>query len=206
MQTKIWEKNQIEEAVKALQENEVICFPTETVYGIGVISNSQAAFDKLVQAKRRPPEKPFTLMCSSIEEALPYIDADEKALRVMKQFMPGEITLLLRSKKGNPHWIDLGTPLIGIRIPNSQFVLDLIHRVGHPCLVTSANHSGEPTSTKFEETYKVFNGEVYGIVKGECVSNLASTIVNLGNEDKISLVREGKLPFETIKNIWEGKE
>ena len=58
-----------EEAAELLKKGELVCFPTETVYGIGAIASSEAAFEKLVQAKRRPPMKPFTLMCSSLGQA-----------------------------------------------------------------------------------------------------------------------------------------
>ncbi|MBO4541082.1 MAG: Sua5/YciO/YrdC/YwlC family protein, partial [Bacilli bacterium] len=74
-----------------------------------------------------------------------------------------------------------------------------------PLLVTSANHSGEPTSTSFEETLHAFDGEVAGIVKGDCASKLASTIVNIVSDDAIRLVREGPISFSEIKKVWEEK-
>jgi hypothetical protein len=58
-------------AAKLLRNGEILVFPTETVYGIGVVYDSKAAFDHLVAAKKRPPSKPFALMCSSLEQAFP---------------------------------------------------------------------------------------------------------------------------------------
>ena len=203
MKTNIWQESDIDLVAKALKEGEVVCFPTETVYGIGVIATQEEAFNKLVAAKRRPPSKPFSMMTSTLEEAEAYVELGPKAKAVTEAYMPGEITVLAKARKGLPRWITLGTPLIGIRIPDSPFVLELIKKVGAPLLVTSANHSGDPTSTSFAETLKAFDGEVAGIVQGECVSNLASTIVNIGSEEAISLVREGPIPFKDIQKTWE---
>jgi L-threonylcarbamoyladenylate synthase len=202
MKTEIIDESNVIKAAKWLKDGEVVCFPTETVYGIGVIANSQRAFDKLVEAKRRPPTKPFSLMCSSLEQAFSFCETDIKAKAVMKAFMPGEITVLVKAKEGLDHWITLGTPVIGIRVPDSKYVLELIDCVGSPCLVTSANHSGDPTSTSFEDTVKSFDGEVKGIVKGECTSLVASTIVDLSDPTGIKLVRPGPIPFEKIEKTW----
>ncbi len=205
MKALIWEEKDLDLAAEALLAGEVICFPTETVYGIGVIATQKAAFDKLVAAKRRSPEKPFSMMVASLEQASHYLEVGEKGKRVMETFMPGEITVLGKAKEGLPKWVTLGTPVLGVRIPAMPFILRLIEKVGAPLLVTSANHSGEPTSTSFEETQKIFGEEVFAIVKGNCVSKTASTIVNIVSENQISLVRQGPIPFEEIQKVWEGK-
>lgn len=203
METQILLENQIDEAAALLKNEEVVCFPTETVYGIGVTARTQKAFDRLVIAKHRPPDKPFTLMCSSLDEAYSYCLLGERQKAVMSHFMPGEITVLVLAKEGLDHWVTLGTPIIGIRIPNSAYVLSLIKKVGYPCLVTSANHSGEKTSTSFEETLKTFQNEVAAVVKGSCTSKLASTIVDISSPDGIKLIRQGSIPFEEIEKVWE---
>ena len=205
MKTQILEEKDINLVAKALQEGEVVCFATETVYGIGVIANQKEAFDRLVAAKRRSPDKPFSMMVSSLEQAYRYLEVGEKGKRVMETYMPGEITVLGKAKAGLPNWITLGTPILGVRIPDVPFILQLIEKVGHPLLVTSANRSGEPTSTSFEETKNTFEGEVAIIVKGKCRSKTASTIVNIASENSISLIREGPISFEKIQKTWEGR-
>ncbi|MCQ2742868.1 MAG: threonylcarbamoyl-AMP synthase [Bacilli bacterium] len=205
MKTKVLTLEEIDEAASLLLEGEVICFPTETVYGIGTIADSKKAFDKLVAAKRRPPTKPFSLMCSSREELPSLCELDEAGERVAKAYMPGSITILAKAKEGLPDWVTLGTTVIGIRIPDSEYVLSLIKKVGKPLMVTSANKSGEPTSRYFEETKEAFDGEVPAIVKGECVSLEASTIVDISTPGVIRLIREGPIPFAEIKKTWEGK-
>jgi len=198
---KLTEKD-VEKAAKVLQKGEILAFPTETVYGVGVVYDSEVAFKSLVNLKKRPPNKPFQLMCSSLEQAMKYVEAGPKALAIMKEFLPGELTVLVHSKAGLPEQVTLGTGVVGIRVPASDFVQKMIGLVGKPCLVTSANRSGEPTSTKYEEVLKVFDGEVGGIVKGECTSLVASTIVDVTSENEIKLIREGPIPFAKLLEAW----
>ncbi|MBP5091602.1 MAG: threonylcarbamoyl-AMP synthase [Bacilli bacterium] len=203
MKTRILQEKDIDEAASLLLKGEVVAFPTETVYGVGVIATKEEAYNALVASKRRPPAKPFSMMLSSLKDLEKYAEIGPKVRAVIEKYMPGEITVLVKAKSGLPHWVTLGTEIIGIRIPDSEFVLSLIDKVGAPLLVTSANHSGEPTSTSFDVTYKTFDGEIAGIVSGKCVSEKASTIVNISSEENIVLVREGPIPFIDIKTIWE---
>ena len=58
----IYSKKDILEVAKILKSGGIIAFPTETVFGLGVLSNSKENFLKLVKVKNRNPDKPFTLM------------------------------------------------------------------------------------------------------------------------------------------------
>jgi L-threonylcarbamoyladenylate synthase len=190
-------------AAKILRDGEVLAFPTETVYGVGVVYDSEPAFEKLVALKKRPPNKPFALMCASLSQAYEYVEAGPKARAVMEKFLPGELTVLVRAKPDLPSWVTLGTGVIGIRVPASDFVCAMLGKVGKPCLVTSANISGQPTSRYFEEVKKIFDGQVGGIVKGECRSLIATTIVDLSDEKDVKPVREGPIPFADIEAYWK---
>ena len=128
METKRLNQNQIEEATSILKNEGVLGFPTETVYGLGVIASSKKAFDKLVEVKQRSPEKPFTLMCCNLTQAVRYCEVDVGSIAVMKHYFPGELTVLLKARKNVPEWVNLNKPTIGIRIPNSKYVLSLIEK------------------------------------------------------------------------------
>lgn len=205
METKVIEWNQFGEAVTALKQGEVVLFPTETVYGIACISSNEKAFEALKEAKGRPENKPFTLMCSSITQAVMYCQVNRGISAVLKEFTPGEITLLLKGRKGIPHCIDLGTGVVGVRIPNDIHVLKLIEAVGEPLLVSSANLSGDKAASTFAKAYKTFNRKAPIIITGACVSALPSTIVDLtGDEPK--LIRQGSVPFESAGDVYRNSK
>lgn len=201
MMTKIVDDKNLDLAAEYLLEGGVVCFPTETVYGIGVVYDSEDAFNDLVKAKRRSPDKPFALMCSSIDMAKDFIEKNDRVCSLFDHFLPGEVTFLVKARADLPKWVTLGTGIIGIRVPASDFVQKLIGKVGKPCLVTSANMSGEPTSVSFEETKAVFDDIADVIVEGKCNSLQASTIVDVTG-DGVKLIREGGLKFETILEYW----
>jgi len=205
MKAEILNEKKIEKAAKILKNSGLVVFPTETVYGVGALANKNG-YEELVKAKRRPPEKPFTIMLADKEDISRFAKIGKRAKAVINAYMPGMITILLAPLDGVPSWITLSSPRIGIRIPDSQYVLDLIRAVGEPLFVTSANKSGETTPKDFEEAYKSLGDSVSAVVKGQCSSGLASTIVDVGDENDIKLIREGPIPFADIKKIWEEAE
>ncbi len=197
------DQKNVKSAVKVLQNNEVLALPTETVYGICVAYDSEEAFQRMVDVKRRAPNKPFALACASVNQALNYIGANKRIETLMRTFLPGELTVLVNAKEDLPWHVTLGTNVIGIRVPAYKYITDLLEEFGKPVLLTSANISGEPTSREYSEVLKYFDNKIGGIVSGECVSKVASTIVDLSKDDTISLVREGPIPFDKIKTVWE---
>ena len=186
---------------QAILNDQVVAFPTETVYGLGVIYNSFTAFNKLIETKNRRPDKPFTLMLGRKEDIERYAILNEKTKQIIKKYLPGELTLLLKPKVDLFPWVTMRSKYIGIRVPNSNEVCQMINSVGMPMLVSSANMSNEPVCKNFEEVYNVFNNKVAIIVEGKTKSNVPSTIIIC--DDELELVREGSLPFELIKQVWD---
>ena len=201
METKIvtWKDKSIIKEV--LLQGKVVAFPTETVYGLGVISSSKQAYEVLREAKNRPAEKPISLMCSTITQVVMHCEIDVGTIGLLQKLLPGEATLLLRSRKGIPNHIDLGTGVTGIRIPDSEDVLGLIDLVGEPLLVTSANLSGEPACKSFEEVKRVFDGRVDLIVEGECRSLVPSTILDC-SKGQPELIRQGAIGLEEARHVY----
>ena len=192
-------------ALEIISNNHVLAFPTETVYGLGIVYDSKSAFDELVGLKKRPPTKPFTVMISSISQIDEFAYIDQKTKKIIDKYFPGEITLILKSKP-TYSWVNLNQETIGIRMSALKELNDFISKVGKPMLVTSANISGEKTLYTASEVQEVFKDEIEGIVSLDSYisSNLPSTIVMI-IDDRIELIRQGSIPFEDIKKIWEGK-
>lgn len=189
------------ELVDSIRKGEVVAFPTETVYGLGCIASKEEAFEAMVSVKNRRPDKPFTLMLSDPKEIDQYAEVNDKTRKLVNEYMPGEITLLLKPKAHLPHWVTLNSKYLGVRVAGKEEVCDLIARVGEPMLVTSANISGQTSNADFEGTYHVFKDKIPYIVDGETKSAIPSTIV-ICDED-LTLVREGTIKFEDIKKTWE---
>lgn len=190
-------KKDINECVKILKNGGILAFPTETVFGLGVISSSEIAFSKLVETKKRPPNKPFTMMCSKLEQVDNYVEINETTKKVVKAFMPGPITIVAKAKKNVPSYLDLKSGFIGFRIPDDEFVLKMIDKVGSALLVPSANPSNEAPALTDKEVIKYFDNEIDGLVEGVCDKLSPSTVVKI-NESEITVLREGPISKEQI--------
>ena len=196
----ILKQNQLNEAAELLKQGKVIAFPTETVYGLGVVFDDQKAYDSLCTVKRRPPEKPFTLMLADVKEVEKYADLNNVARALVKEFMPGQFTLITKAKEGLPSWCVSNQGNVGIRIADYDLIRDLIRKTGKPLLVPSANRSGEKPATNTQETIDAFGDELAAIVEGESVSNIPSTIVFVGDTYS-DVFREGAVKIDDIRRV-----
>jgi len=194
-------KKELNLASEILKSGGLIAFPTETVFGLGVIYNNKDSYDRLIKVKRRPPEKPFTLMLSNTKDIEKYAYINGKAKKLINKFMPGQFTIILKAKENLPSYVISKEGNVGIRIPSMKLIQDLIDLVGFPLLVPSANKSGEPTLTKYEDVKNIFNNEIDAIINGECESNTPSTIVMV--DDDVKIIRLGIIKEEDIKKALE---
>lgn len=192
---------QIEQCKKALLKTGVICFPTETVMGLGVSFDNYLAYQRMNEIKERPADKPFTLMIKSVDEIEKYAYVDEKIRRVIHQFMPGSLTVLLRVKDNVPGYVTHNTGVIGIRIPNNEEALELLKALDKPLLVPSANKSGHKPALNSDEARVIFGDEVSAYIDGKCPGGKPSTIVDFSVEKPV-LVRKGPIPFEAVECVY----
>lgn len=193
-----FKKDQIDECAKILNEGGILAFPTETVFGIAVKSTSKENYDKLVEVKKRPPDKPFTLMCSKVEQFKDIVEIDDFTQKIINKFMPGPITLILKVKDHVPSYIDLNTGFVGVRIPDDKFVLELIDKVGAPLLVPSANKSGDSPAMSSLEAYEYFKNDDVFIVDGVCKDSIPSTVLKI-SEKTLHVLREGPIKLKDIE-------
>lgn len=189
---------QYELAKKALNSSQVIAFPTETVMGLGVLFDDEGAYKLLNKIKRRPEDKPYTLMVSSVIEIDKYAYLTLRDRQIINKFMPGPLTVLLNAKENIPGYVTHGTGIIGIRVPDMLNIRDMIDFVGKPLLVPSANRSGEKPLTTYKEVEKEFGSELGFIYKEDSHMGKPSTILDLTGSD-VKIIREGPISLKDIE-------
>ena len=186
------------EALKALNNHQVIAFPTETVFGLGVFYDDEKAYQLLNQVKRRKEDKPYTLMLANVDAIKEYADINEKRLNALRKYMPGPVTLLLKCKGNVPGYVTHNTGIIGVRVPTNKEALELLKYVKKPLLVPSANRADQKPAMNDQEVKEIFGHEVAVIIPGKAIGGLPSTIIDLTGEE-IKLVRQGPVSLEDIK-------
>ena len=196
--------NEFLKGKKALDSSQVIAFPTETVMGLGVYFDDHDAYELLNKIKRRPEDKPYTMMLSNKDEISEYAYVDERANKVVNAFVPGEITILLKAKDNVPGYVTHNTGVIGVRVPNLANLLDFLRFIGKPLLVPSANRSGEKPATTSEEVKNVFGNELGYIFEGTAQGGVPSTLVDLTGEE-VKIYREGNIKLADILKVIKGE-
>lgn len=192
----IYNKENIEEIKEDLLNSKIIAFPTDTVFGLACLSNDEIAKNKIYETKNRPENKKLPMMVTDTEMLENYCELSDITKKLFNAFTPGPITFILKYKDSDE--------TVAIRIPDDDWILDLINRVNKPLLVTSANISGEGSLIKYEDVLSQIGDKVDGIVKADARGDKASTIVDCLNNYKI--LREGPITKEQIEEIIkEGK-
>lgn len=173
----------------------VIIFPTDTVYGIGTKISDLDGIERIYAIKHRPKDKPLACLCASLEQIKEIAIVDEVSEKLIRKFLPGGFTLILKSKEEIKNLI--GYPTIGVRIPNHKIALDILEENG-PMLTTSVNESGAVPLNEYEEIVKEYGGLVDKIYDTNTDSmNKPSTVVLVSNND-VKILREGPISKDEI--------
>lgn len=182
----------IKQIAEKLRGGAVICYPTDTVYGIGCDIFNQKAIKKIYLIKHRPLHKPFSFMCSSLKDVSDYGHISNVAYRIMRKALPGPFTFVLPATKIVPKIMITKQKTVGIRVPQNNICLALIEALGNPILTTSAilDEEGPPLSEAYE--FDEFLGNMVDLViDGGMVYPDPSTIVDFSSEEPV-ILRMGK--------------
>ncbi len=195
METEVLRVQDQEEAALAragdvLRQGGIVAFPTDTVYGLGVLADNPAARQRLRRLKERENEKPFQLLIGDLGEVKRLgIRTSPAAERLMRRFWPGALTLVLPDGQG-------GT--VGLRLPELALTRKLLRAAGGPLAATSANRTKAPPAADAEAILAEFAGAIELILdNGASRRGLASTVVRVAG-DKIDILREGAISAAEI--------
>lgn len=195
--TKLLNKGDISEIMGLLSQGEIVAFPTDTVFGIGVLYNDLSAINKMKEAKGRDASKPFPLMVASVRQLDKVALIGEREKAIASRYMPGALTLVLKRKDVIPDIAVNGFDTIAVRIPDDYFDLKLLRKAG-PMFVTSANLSGQPAANSHQEVLQQLDGRIAAVVRGHSRLQTASTIIDCTGE-KLVCLREGTLSFREVE-------
>ena len=184
-----------------LSENQVLAFPTETVYGLGGNAFAKEVADQIYLIKQRPRNKPFPLLITLKWLKKLCLWNDSRIDDLIKAFWPGPLTLILNSNPNLPKHLKNNSGTLAVRFSNSAVVQRLIELGEYPLIGTSANRSGFPACTSLEEVSSQFNDDVDIIIDGYNRSeNLASTIVHCLT-DPFKILRQGAISLKELNHI-----
>jgi L-threonylcarbamoyladenylate synthase len=192
---------QVEFAVSVLRDGGVVAFPTDTVYGLGVVV-APGPVERLYQLKGRPRDLalPLLIADSTQLEAVAR-DIPVAARRLAGEFWPGALTLVLRKSPAVPDFITAGKDTVAVRLPRHPVPIALVLGIGGPLASTSANLSGRPSAHSAGEVKEQLGEEIGLVIDGGAITrSRESTIVDLTGERPIVL-RRGAITLARLRAV-----
>ncbi|AGL90801.1 Translation factor [Candidatus Phytoplasma australiense] len=176
----------------------IIIFPTDTVYGMGVSLYDEKGLKEIYQLKKRSLQKNIIVLCSSLKEAQTLVKFNEISYQLATKFFPGPLTLILKTQTS--YLKKTGQKTLGIRIPNHPLALSLLKKYG-PLKTTSVNESGKEPLNYYNTIYQMYNNKVGFIYPNDYpILKVASTIVD-ATTNKLIVLRQGSISEAEIKKI-----
>jgi len=184
---------------RALADGGVCAVPTDTIYGFAACAKSARGVSALYEIKGRAANVPLAIAVADAEDVGAYGECEHLAEGLLARLLPGPTTVLLRRRQsrattGVAPELNPGVELIGIRVPASDFVRSLCRAHGGAIALTSANKSGE-TSTSAVEEFQPLWSQCDVVVDGGRIpaARSGSTIVDLSSRDgEYGIVRVGE--------------
>lgn len=199
----VFTDEQIELAVDILKVDGVIISPTDTLYGILALAESDNAVQRIFDIKKRSSLNALPLMAESIEQVQKFCDISGNETELAEHFWPGSLTIVLPLKKewSHIHSADDGT--VAVRVPYNEFCREIARKSDSFLTATSTNFSGEKPAELIEN----INLEIISRVNlvfdaGICNQTKPSTIVR-ANGNQLSILREGAIDADKIMQIWK---
>lgn len=192
---------------------DIILYPTDTVYGLGVDATDAEAVRALKDLKGRTGEeakKPISIVVTDMAMAGEYAIVTPLAQQLADKFLPGKLSIVLTAKSNLPAELTAGTDTVAIRIPNHPIPLQLVRDLGRPITATSANIAGMPTLHSVPEILKQFGERAsmistrlfrsdgyHASAETELPEHASSTVVDARGDTPV-IIREGAIPAEDI--------
>tara|TARA_X000001036_G_scaffold116486_1_gene109769 strand:+ start:931 stop:1533 length:603 start_codon:yes stop_codon:yes gene_type:complete len=185
--------DELQLAVTAISNNEIVGIPTETVYGIGVNPTSQTAVNKIFELKERDEDKPLSILISSFYD-IHKLGVVSTIPEVVELYWPGPLTIIVETTLEFSDGVGTKSPnTIGIRVPDNDLAIELLKITG-PLAVTSANISGNEDVKSDVDAQNIFGDAIKHYIKGEALHGSGSTIIDL-REEGGRILREGPLKW-----------
>ncbi len=194
----------IRTAARLIQDEKLVVFPTETVYGLGANAFSDTAVSAIFTAKGRPQDNPLIVHIGNTAQLQDIaVSISPKAKLLFDTFAPGPLTIVLEKSKHISSKVSAGLDTVAVRIPSHFIARKFLQECEVPVAAPSANISGRPSPTSFKMAWNDMQGRVDAVIDGSsCTVGLESTVIRI-TENNILLLRPGAITKEMLTEITD---
>lgn len=184
----------VDTIVTALKDGCIIILPTDTLYAIACDALNNRAIERICKIKDLDPNRStLSIVCSDISQASDYAKIDNKAFKVLKDYLPGPYTFILPASTSLPK-VFKGRKTVGVRIPDNPIAEALAAALGNPLMTTSIDVDADaPFESVMPDSIAMRYGDNVDIIidagEGEIVP---STVVDITDSSQPEVLREGK--------------
>ncbi len=189
-------------AASCLKRGGLVAFPTETVFGLGADAFNAKALASIFEAKGRPSDNPLIAHIASPEwigtlaRTVPAYAQD-----LVDAFFPGPLTLVLPRQPDVLDQLTAGLDTVGVRMPDHPVALELIGSLGSPVAAPSANSSGRPSTTRWEDVQADLDGKVDIILRSAATRlGIESTVLDCTGSSPV-ILRPGSVTLEDLQLV-----
>lgn len=195
----------VDRAARLLAAGELVCYPTDTVYGVGALASNDAAVRRLYAVKGRDPRNPMPLLLGDPEAAQWVAEVTPAARTLMRRFWPGPLTIVMPRAPGFRSLALAGQDTVALRVPDLDILREIIRAVGEPITGTSANRS-RSRPPRFAAEAALQLGDMVALVIDGGAARLGreSTIIDITCNPP-ALLREGPIGREELASVLGGQ-
>ena len=194
----------IKRAAEIIEHGGIVIFPTACLYGLAADAMNGDAVRKIYDIKKRPAENPILVLVENLEAVNTItVSIPLAAKRIMKQFWPGNVTLIFEAKTDMPSITTAGTGKIGIRMPGHQVAMALAKQTKRPLTGTSANISNTAGCSRISDIEPEIVERVDLVLDaGALKGGVGSTVVDVTTTPP-EILREGTIAAADILNCLD---
>jgi L-threonylcarbamoyladenylate synthase len=192
----------IKECRKTLQNDGLVVFPSDTVYGLALNAKSQTAVQKLFDFKDRPVGKSVSVIVKDMTTLQNIVKTTPAQIKVIKTLLPGPFTIVLPSKNKLAKGLEAENNTLGVRIPNNKFTQALSKSLDYPITATSANIHLKGPHYSISAFLKTLSNKKKAMIdliidQGKLPHNPPSTVLDM-SQSSLKTLRKGFLNIEKI--------
>ncbi|BBM82626.1 L-threonylcarbamoyladenylate synthase [Candidatus Uabimicrobium amorphum] len=195
----------VAKAVATLKAGNIVIYPTETCYGVGVDATNQQAVDKVLAYKSKRADKALSVAVPHREMAEEYVELNNTAINLYNLYLPGPITVISRGKNKVANHVQAANGTLGIRIPDYKLVRDIAQSFGKPITATSANASYKKTPYKIDDILQNTSQKQQSLIgliidAGQLPKRKPSIVTDTTVED-LKVLRRSNFDFKNFSQL-----
>lgn len=182
----------IAQAAEIVSKGGLVAYPTDSSYALGCHLDDKRAVDRIRKIRKLDRHHNFTLMAADLKQISQFAKIDNEQFRLLKSLTPGPYTFILEAKRSVPNrLVHPKRRTIGIRIPDTPIVRDLVNELGEPFMSSSLILPGsEFAMGDPDRIWERLKNEVDLVIDGGVVGNEPSSVIDW-HDRQLRILRHG---------------